>query len=173
MSTFSIRSFCRTDRDQVAGLVNFHAGAVVPGSSVSVNAVLAQFEREPGEFIVDPWVAERHVLVAEQNNAIVAATLLLRYRDEPEVGESMRNAGEIRWLLFTPIAPTGQPAPERRWRGCRRPCARCPRTVPGLGRRADLGRWSVADTRRLRRTGRVAARRVTVRASRLSTYRNN
>jgi hypothetical protein len=109
VSALTIRSFRRSDRDQVAELVNLHAGALVPGASVPVNTVLGQFERQPGEFIVDPWVAERHVLVAEQNNAIVAAMLLLRYRDNAEVGSSMRTAGEIRWLLFKPIAPAGNP----------------------------------------------------------------
>jgi hypothetical protein len=36
--------------------------AVVPGVSVSVNTVLSQLEHEPGEFIVDPWIAERKTL---------------------------------------------------------------------------------------------------------------
>ena len=49
--------------DQLTALVNAHAAAVLPGVSASVNAVLAQLEREPGEFIVDPWVSERQTLV--------------------------------------------------------------------------------------------------------------
>jgi GNAT superfamily N-acetyltransferase len=107
MTDFSIRPFRRGDRDQLTGLVNGHAAAVLPGCAIPVNTVLSQFEREPGEFIVDPWVAERVVLVAEQRSAIVAAALLLRYRDDTDVGEGFRGAGEIRWLVFWPMAPTG------------------------------------------------------------------
>jgi hypothetical protein len=31
--------------------------------------------------------------------------LLLRYRADEDVGASMRGAGEIRWLVFWPLAP--------------------------------------------------------------------
>jgi GNAT superfamily N-acetyltransferase len=108
-SSFSVRPFRRSDRDQLTRLVNGHAAAVVPGASVSVNTVLNQLEREPGELIVGPWVAERHAVVAEQAGAIVAAALLARYRDDGDVGETYRNAGEIRWLLFWPMAPHDNP----------------------------------------------------------------
>jgi GNAT superfamily N-acetyltransferase len=105
MSTVEVRRFRRDDRDQLTELVNAHAAAVLPGVSVSVNAVLSQLEREPGEFIVDPWVVERMTLVAEQRQRIVAAAHLLRYGADPPVGESYRNAGEIRWFLCWPEAP--------------------------------------------------------------------
>jgi GNAT superfamily N-acetyltransferase len=76
---------------------------------VSVNTVLSQLEREPGDIIVDPWVAERHALVAEQAGTIVAATLLHRWRADDDVAEPFRNAGVIRWLLFWPMAPDDNP----------------------------------------------------------------
>ena len=107
MTEFHVRPFRRADRDQLARLVNAHAAAVLPGCAVPVNTVLNQLEREPGEFIVDPWVAERVAIVAEQRGAIVAAALLLRYRCDDDVGESMRGTGEIRWLVFWPMAPAG------------------------------------------------------------------
>ena len=109
MSVVEVRPFHRTDRDQVTALVNAHAAAVVPGVAASVNAVLTQFEREPDEVVVDPWTAERHVLVAEQDGGIAAAALLCRYRDAPDVGSAFRNAGDIRWLVFRPMAPAGNP----------------------------------------------------------------
>jgi GNAT superfamily N-acetyltransferase len=105
MSSIEVRPFHRSDREQLTGLVNAHVAAVVPGISVSVNQVMAQLEREPGEFIVDPWVAERTTLVAEQRQAVVAAAHLLRYGTEAPVGESYRGLGEIRWFLFWPAAP--------------------------------------------------------------------
>lgn len=105
MSTCQVRPFRRADRNQVTALVNAHVQAVVPGMSVSVNSVLSQLEREPDEFIVDPWVIERVTLVAEQRGRIAAAAHLLRYGDGAEVGAGYRDAGEIRWLLCWPDAP--------------------------------------------------------------------
>ena len=55
----------RGAKEQLAALVNAHIGAVVPGMSVSINRLLSQLERDPGEFIVDPWVAERTTLVVD------------------------------------------------------------------------------------------------------------
>jgi GNAT superfamily N-acetyltransferase len=101
----NVRAFQRRDRDQLTALVNAHASAVVPGLVVSVNAVMSQLEREPGEFIVDPWVRDRATLVAEQRDRVVAAAHLLRYADDGRVGDSYRDAGEIRWFLYWPEAP--------------------------------------------------------------------
>ncbi len=99
-----IRQFRRPDRDQLAALVNAHVAAVVPGVAVSVNTLLSQLEREPEEAIVDPWVVERHTLVAIERDAVVAGAHLLRYGDTDEVGESYRGIGEIRWLVGRPEA---------------------------------------------------------------------
>ena len=109
MSSVQVRPFHRSDRDQLTHLVNAHAGAVVPGISVSVNTVLASLERRPGEFIEDPWVAERVTLVAEQENRVAAAAHLLRYFPDERAGQDYRGAGEIRWLLYWPEAPAGNP----------------------------------------------------------------
>lgn len=105
MATATVRPFRRSDRDQLTDLVNAHAQAVLPGVSISVNAVVNQLEREPGEFIVDPWVDDRATLVAEQRGRISAAAHLVRYGGGPDVGADLRRAGEIRWLLQWPDAP--------------------------------------------------------------------
>jgi GNAT superfamily N-acetyltransferase len=120
-----VRPFRRADRDQVTALVNAHAAAVVPGVAASVNAVLTQFEREPDEVIVDPWVAERRALVAEQDAGIAAAALVVRYRDEPDVGPAYRGLGEIRWLLFRPDAPVGNPYWRDGWDAARQLMSAC------------------------------------------------
>ena len=99
-----VRPFRRDDRQQLTELVNAHVGAVVPGACLSVDTVTSQLQREPGEFIVDPWVTDRRTLVAEQRGRVVAAAHLLRYGAGPEVGEPYRGAGEIRWLLCWPEA---------------------------------------------------------------------
>jgi GNAT superfamily N-acetyltransferase len=105
MSPIQVRPFHRRDRDQLTDLVNAHAAAVIPGQGVSVAAMLSHLEREPGEFIVDPWVTERATFVAEQNNRLVAAAHLLRYGDGEDVSGAYRGGGEIRWLLFWPEGP--------------------------------------------------------------------
>jgi GNAT superfamily N-acetyltransferase len=109
MSSIRVRPFRRSDRDQLTQLVNAHAEAVVPGLSVSVSTVLASLERQPGEFIEDPWVAERVTLVAEQQDRVAAAAHLLRYRPDERAGPAVRDAGDIRWLLYWPQAPAGNP----------------------------------------------------------------
>ena len=90
-------------------LVNAHAGAVVPGMSVSVSTVLSALERQPGEFIEDPWVSERVTLVAVQPGRIAAAAHLLRYFPDERAGAAARDVGEIHWLVFWPEAPAGNP----------------------------------------------------------------
>jgi hypothetical protein len=94
-----IRPFQRSDREQLTALVNAHIGAVVPGVSVSVNALMSQLEREPGETTVDPWVVERRTLVAIERERVVAGAHILRYGDDDHVSESYRNSAEIRWLV--------------------------------------------------------------------------
>ncbi|WP_320778057.1 GNAT family N-acetyltransferase [Streptomyces sp. CRN 30] len=100
----SVRPFRRDDRDQLTDLVNRHVAAVVPGVSVSVNTVVGALERQPDEFITDPWVAERVTLVAEQRRSVVAAAHLLRYRDGAEVGDAYRDAGAVDWFVCAPPA---------------------------------------------------------------------
>jgi GNAT superfamily N-acetyltransferase len=102
--SIEVRPFRRSDGEQLTKLVYAHVAAVVPGVSVSVNRVLAQLEREPEEFIVDPWVVERTTLVAERRSSGVAAAHLLRYGDDDSVGDSYRAAGDVRWFLAWPDA---------------------------------------------------------------------
>jgi len=109
MSTIEVRPFRRSDRDRLTHLVNAHAEAVVPGMSVSVSTVLASLERQPGEFIEDPWVAERVILVAEQQNRVAAAAHLRRYFPDERASRGVRDLGEIRWLLYWAEAPAGNP----------------------------------------------------------------
>jgi ribosomal protein S18 acetylase RimI-like enzyme len=104
MPSVCVRPFRRADREQLTTLVNAHIQAVVPGVSVSVNTVMSQLERDPGEFIVDPWVTERRTLVAEQRGRVVAAAHLLRYGAGEEVGDAYRGTAEINWLLYPPPA---------------------------------------------------------------------
>jgi GNAT superfamily N-acetyltransferase len=100
--SIEVRPFQRPDREQLAALVNAHIGAVLPGVSVSVNAVLSQLERDPGEYVVDPWAIARATLVAIVRDQVVAAAHIVRYGTDERVSESYRNAAEIRWLVFWP-----------------------------------------------------------------------
>ncbi|HYK28813.1 MAG TPA: GNAT family N-acetyltransferase [Streptosporangiaceae bacterium] len=109
MASIQVRPFHRRDRQQLTDLVNAHAAAVVPGMGASVSTVLNALERQPGEFVVDPWVSERVTFVAEQSDRVAAAAHLLRYYPDERAGAAYRNSGEIRWLLFWPKAPHGNP----------------------------------------------------------------
>ncbi|MEO3975052.1 N-acetyltransferase [Streptomyces sp. CAU 1734] len=111
-ASLSVRPFHREDRDQLTDLVNAHTAAVVPGAAVSVNTVLTSLERRPEEYIIDPWVAERVTLVAEERRRIVAAAHLLRYRNDPDVGEDYRDTGHIAWFLHTPPEEPAAPGEE-------------------------------------------------------------
>ncbi|TWF76279.1 ribosomal protein S18 acetylase RimI-like enzyme [Pseudonocardia hierapolitana] len=102
MPPIEIRPFRRSDRDQLTELVNAHVEAVLPGVSVSPNAVLSQLEREPDEIVVDPWVTTRHTLVAIQRDRLVAAAHLRTFADEERVAPDYRGAGEFLWLLCWP-----------------------------------------------------------------------
>lgn len=115
MSSAAIRTFHRSDREQLAELVNAHVAAVIPGVSVSVSTVMSQLEREPHEPVVDPWVVERRTLVAVERAAVVGAALLLRYAAGEEVGPAYRASGEIRWLVCLPDHPA---AGDRLAEGC-------------------------------------------------------
>ena len=112
MPQIEVRPFQRRDREQVTALVNAHVEAVVPGVAVSVNAVLSQLEREPGETIVDPWAIDRATYVAIVRDAVAGAAHVIRYGADARVSNSYRDAAEIRWLVFAPGAgpPRGRSA---------------------------------------------------------------
>ena len=97
-----IRVFARPDRDQLAELVNAHVAAVVPGWSLPVSALLAQFEREPAQYVVDPWVIDRTTLVAVERDRVVAGAHLKRYGTDDRVMPDYHDAGEIAWLVAWP-----------------------------------------------------------------------
>src|SRR6516165_676429 len=165
MSDIQVRPFRRADRDQLTSLVNAHAEAVVPGLSVSVNTVLGSLERRPGEFIVDPWVSERVTLVAEQRSRVVAAAHLLRYHRDDRAGPAYRDAGEICWLLYWPLALAG------RDRGGGGADGRVHRGVRPVGRDQPAGRRGTAGSGRVRRAGAVAAHRRALPAGRVLPHR--
>ena len=102
MPSIEVRPFQRPDREQLAGLVNAHIGTVLPGVSVSVNAVMSQLERDPAEYVVDPWAVERTTLVAIVRDHVVGAAHIVRYGSDARVSNSYRNAAEVRWLVFRP-----------------------------------------------------------------------
>jgi GNAT superfamily N-acetyltransferase len=97
-----IRTFTRPDRDQLTELVNVHIAAVVPGWALPVSALLAQFEREPAQYVVDPWVIDRTTLVAIERDRVVAGAHLKRYASDERVSPDYYGAGEVAWLVAWP-----------------------------------------------------------------------
>jgi GNAT superfamily N-acetyltransferase len=109
LSSINIRPFRRSDRGQLTALVNAHAAAVIPGACASVRTVVSQLERQPDEFVTDPWVSDRAVLVAVQGQRIAAAAYLLRYFADDRGGEHYRDLGQICWFLYWPPDPADSP----------------------------------------------------------------
>ena len=87
---------------QLTSLVNLHLGALAPGWALPAPALAELLARNPGEYVVDPWVRERATLCALEGGRIVAATHLLRYGDTADVGATYRAAAEINWLYSLP-----------------------------------------------------------------------
>lgn len=97
-----IRPFTRSDRDGLASLANRHIAAVLPGGAVPIASLLSQLERDAHEPIVDPWVIDRHTIVAVNRDRLVAAAYLKRYGADERVSESYRDFAEIDWLIVDP-----------------------------------------------------------------------
>jgi len=97
-----VRPFTRSDRDQLTELLNAHIAAVIPGWAVSTAALLAQLERDPSQYVVDPWVVERQTIVAVCRDRIAAAAHLKRYGSDERVMPDYHNAAEISWLVCWP-----------------------------------------------------------------------
>ena len=89
-----VRPFARSDREQLARLVNAHVATATPGGYVPVSTLLNDLERPLGEHIVGPWVSELVTLVAVQRDQLVAAAHLRRFADDDRASDSMRNTGE-------------------------------------------------------------------------------
>lgn len=87
---------------QVQVLFNAHLNAVVPGWALPEGFIASRLQRNPDEYVVDPWVVERATLCAVDSDRVVAVTHLLRYGDGPQVSDSYQAVGEIAWLLAWP-----------------------------------------------------------------------
>lgn len=97
-----VQSFERAHLPLLLDLVNMHLAAVVPGWAISEAFLAEHLDRNPGEYVTDPWVVERVTLCALEGHRMLAAAHLLRYGDGLEVGEHLRGVGEIAWFVFLP-----------------------------------------------------------------------
>ena len=149
-----IRVFARPHRDQLTELVNAHIAAVVPGWALPVSALLAQFEREPAQYVVNPWVLDRTTLVAVERDRIVAGAHLKRYGTDDRGMPDYHDASEIAWLVAWPRKLEAAHALAR---GVHRPARR-------LGRRSASG--PTAGSRRRPPTGSPTPGRTCGRSSR-------
>jgi GNAT superfamily N-acetyltransferase len=128
--------------DQLAELVNIHLSSAMPGWTLPAALLAARLERNPGEYVVDPWVRERRTLVALERERVVAAAHLHRYGDEETVGPDYRGAAELVWLVAWPghsgpgselLAAALQVAEEWTRRPVQGPAGLGGLYVPGLG----------------------------------------
>ena len=99
-----IRPYDPSDLAQLTALVNAHVATATPGWTLPSGWIATRLERNPDEYVVDPWVRERSTLVAVERERVVAACHLLRYAGDERVSDSYRDAGEVGWLFAYPAA---------------------------------------------------------------------
>ena len=99
-----IESLQQEHLDQVQALINAHLSTLVAGWGLPLSFIAERLQRNPGEFIVDPWVRERLTLCALVEQRVVAVAHLHRYGTSPEVGPFYQGAGDLAWFLFWPDA---------------------------------------------------------------------
>jgi GNAT superfamily N-acetyltransferase len=88
---------------QVLSLVNAHLQTALPGFGLTEAALARTLVDEPGQHVINPWVAERGTLCALEDDRVVAAAHVLRYADEPRVwGRDYRDTADLAWLLAWP-----------------------------------------------------------------------
>jgi GNAT superfamily N-acetyltransferase len=99
-----IEPFQQEHLDQVQGLINAHLSTLAPGWSLPQSFIADRLHRNPGEFIVDPWVRERLTLCALVKQRVVAVAHLHRFGAGPEIGPFYQGAGDLAWFLCWPDA---------------------------------------------------------------------
>ena len=111
-------SFESSHLPQLLELVNLHLAAVLPGWALSGTFLAEHLERDRTDPITDPWVEERATLCAFDAGRLLAAAHLLRYGEGPEVGDSLKGAGEIDWFVFLPDREDAAAELLKNARGC-------------------------------------------------------
>ena len=94
--------YAREHLRQLQELVNGHLGAAVPGWALPAPFIEQRLERDPRQYVIDPWVTGRTTLCAVENHRLVAAAQLRRYGDGREVSDDYRRAVDVSWFLFWP-----------------------------------------------------------------------
>jgi GNAT superfamily N-acetyltransferase len=100
----SIEQFQLNHLPQVQALVNAHMSALVPGWALPEAFIASHLQRDPGEYVVDPWVMTRVTLCAIERQRVIAVAHLLRYGSGMEVNQAYHNIGEIAWFVAWPDA---------------------------------------------------------------------
>jgi len=103
-----VESFVTSHLPGLQSLFNCHLSAVVPGWTLPAHVIAESLERDPCEYVTDPWVVERRTLCAVERGRVLAAAHLLRYGSGPEVSEGFRSAGALEWFLAWPPAPSSR-----------------------------------------------------------------
>jgi GNAT superfamily N-acetyltransferase len=100
----TIEPFQQEHLDQVQTLINAHLSTLMPGWALPQSYIADRLQRNPGEFVVDPWVRERLTWCALIEQRVVAVAHLHRYGTSSEVGPFYHGAGDLAWFLFWPEA---------------------------------------------------------------------
>jgi hypothetical protein len=77
----------RSQLPRLAALVNLHLTTVLPGWTLPEEVIAEHLQRDHGQTITDPWVAERATLCVANGYQMLAAVHLLRYCGDSDVNE--------------------------------------------------------------------------------------
>ena len=72
-STITIQPFQPEHLPQLRDLINLHVEAIVPGWALADDYIHARLQSNPGQYVIDPWVAERQTVCAISRDRVVAA----------------------------------------------------------------------------------------------------
>ena len=82
---------------QLQSLMNSHLDVLVPGWALPLEYISSRLERNPAEYVTDPWVVERSTIMGLVKDRVCATAHVLRSVDEQGKGSA-----EICWFLAWP-----------------------------------------------------------------------
>ena len=92
-----IETYNECHLEQLQSLMNSHLDVLVPGWALPLEYISSRLERNPAEYVTDPWVVERSTIMGLVKDRVCATAHVLRSVDEQGKGSA-----EICWFLAWP-----------------------------------------------------------------------
>lgn len=102
-----LEPFRESHLGQLQSLINCHLGSVVPGWSLSTPFISSHLERNPGQYVTDPWVIERETICALERGRLLGAVHLLHLRIRTRGRRGLPGGREDRLVPGLATEPAG------------------------------------------------------------------